>query len=379
MNQEPIKVLHMTKLGAGGISSLTISINKCIDLTKVVFDYLVFEDVETFYEKEVYALQGKKQIVDVSKCKNKLYLYWRKYCGVKRLLKRESYDVVHVDASTPMDVVIGMAAKAAGVKTIIIHSHIAGDNKHTRARDIYLQVCRNAMVGVFSHYFAISKESADFMFPKRIIKNNNYIIYKNGIMAERYCYNAKTRNETRKQLEIDNKFVLGHVGRFSKEKNHLFLIDVFSKVAMEKKDAVLLLVGMGQEKEVVEAYVRKLGLTKKVIFYGVSRDVPRLLLAMDAFIFPSKYEGLGIVAIEAQCSGLRTYCSPGIPEEANITDLFIKFDNYNADTWAKQILQDIEDCLGIRTDRIDEIKEAQFDIWDVAKRLERFYIEQTLK
>ena len=70
MNQEPIKVLHMTKLGAGGISSLTISINKCIDLTKVVFDYLVFEDVETFYEKEVYALQGKKQIVDVSKCKN---------------------------------------------------------------------------------------------------------------------------------------------------------------------------------------------------------------------------------------------------------------------------------------------------------------------
>lgn len=373
MHDKVVKVLHMTKLGAGGISTLTININKCLNLEKVRFDYLVFENEKTFYEDVVEKLNAKKRVVDVTKYSNKLLLYWKKYIGVKSLLKRYPYDVVHVDASTPLDVVIGFAAKHTGVKTVILHSHISGDTKKSMFRTFYMNFCRFLMKYTFTHYFAISDSSAKFMFPRSIYRKRDFKIYKNGIIADNYKIDLEKREQLRNKLGVTNKFVLGHIGRFSPEKNHVFILEVFKEILKVRKDSVLLLIGTGVLKDQIETESKRMGIDRYVIFYGTSHDVPGLLNVMDSFIFPSQFEGLGISAIEAQCSGLHTFCSEGIPNETNISDRFHQIAGYNPCKWAKRILN--EDYTSERMDKIDDVKKAGFDILTVAKELENFYIQ----
>ena len=329
----------MTKLGAGGISTLTVNIQSIIDREKVNFDYLVFEDKSTFYEDKVYKMGGNKKIVNVEAYHNKLLQYWAKYKLTKKLINKEKYDIVHVDASTPMDVVIGFAAKHAGARVRIIHSHIAGDNKHSIIRTIYMNICRSFMPFVFTDFFSISKSAALFMFPRNIVKRNNYSIIKNGIVAEKYKYIEETRLKLRNELGISDSFVMGHIGRFSAEKNHDFILDVFKKIHEINVKSKLLLIGDGLLRNKIEDKIHKLGIEEDVILYGTSQEVPSMLMAMDSFLFPSKYEGLGIAAIEAQCSGLPTFCSDGIPEETNISDLFIRVNGYSVNNWVDAILE----------------------------------------
>lgn len=371
-----VKVLHMAPLGSGGISKLTVTINGLIDLKKVKFDYLVFKDEKTFYEDIVYKYAAEKKLVDVSKYKNKLLLYWKKYQLTYKMLLKNKYDVVHVDASTPMDVVIGMAAKKAGVNYVIIHSHIAGDNKHSWFRSFYFDVCRRKMIGVFDDYIAISDSAAEFMFPTSIVKEKKYRIVSNGIVADEYHYDETVRQEWRKRLNIENEFLVGHVGRFSKEKNHKFIIEVFSRLIQIVPTAKLLLIGEGGLKPEIEKLVIEKGLSEKVIFYGISHEIPKLMLAMDAFIFPSHYEGLGIAAVEAQCSGLPLFCSNGIPEATRLTPVFNYVDGADPENWARAIAssQGAE-----RKDYVDEVKNAGFDIIHIAKEMEEYYIEKAEK
>lgn len=371
-----VKVLHMAPLGSGGISKLTVTINGLIDLRKVKFDYLVFKDEKTFYEDIVYKYAAEKKLVDVSKYKNKLLLYWKKYQLTYKMLLKNKYDVVHVDASTPMDVVIGMAAKKAGVNYVIIHSHIAGDNKHSWFRSFYFDVCRRKMIGVFDDYIAISDSAAEFMFPTSIVQEKKYRIVSNGIVADEYHYDKTVRQEWRKRLNVESNFLVGHVGRFSKEKNHKFIIEVFSKLIQIVPSAKLLLIGEGGLKPEIEKLVIDKGLSDKVIFYGISHEIPKLMLAMDAFIFPSHYEGLGIAAVEAQCSGLPLFCSKGIPEATRLTPVFNYVDGADPENWAQAIAssQGAE-----RKDYVNEVKNAGFDIIHIAKEMEEYYIEKAEK
>ena len=371
-----VKVLHMAPLGSGGISKLTVTINGLIDLRKVKFDYLVFKDEKTFYEDIVYKYAAEKKLVDVSKYKNKLLLYWKKYRLTYKMLLKNKYDVVHVDASTPMDVVIGMAAKKAGVNYVIIHSHIAGDNKHSWFRSFYFDVCRRKMIGVFDDYIAISDSAAEFMFPTSIVQEKKYRIVSNGIVADEYHYDKTVRQEWRKRLNVESNFLVGHVGRFSKEKNHKFIIEVFSKLIQIVPSAKLLLIGEGGLKPEIEKLVIDKGLSDKVIFYGISHEIPKLMLAMDAFIFPSHYEGLGIAAVEAQCSGLPLFCSNGIPEATRLTPVFNYVDGADPENWAQAIAssQGAE-----RKDYVNEVKNAGFDIIHIAKEMEEYYIEKAEK
>ncbi len=367
----PITVLHMTKLGPGGISTLTVNINSLLNLERIHFDYLVFENEETFYEDKVFAFGAVKRVVDVKKYQShKLVLYWKKYSLTRKMLREHPYDFMHVDASTPLDVVIGFAAKHAGVKRIILHSHIAGDNKESVARSIYMTLCKRLMNYVITDYFAISDAAAAFMFPKSVVNSHKYRIVKNGIIAEKYNFEPQMRKRIREDLQISDCFVIGHVGRFSDEKNHMFLLEVFKRCLVERPNAVLLLIGDGILRPALEKAIDDFDLTGKVLLYGTTPNVNEMLMAMDVFVFPSRYEGLGIAAIEAQCSGLPTFCSDGIPDEADITDLFNRIHGYDPDEWAKAI---IEPHLSERKDHIREIRESGYDLSNVARELEQFY------
>ena len=137
---------------------------------------------------------------------------------------------------------------------------------------------------------------------------------------DRFQFDSAVRKNARHELSLDGKYVLGHVGRLCYQKNQEFLLDVFARVVKQRPDTILLLVGEGEDRPILEEKAQRLGVADKVCFYGFCADVSKLYQAMDIFVFPSRFEGLGIAAVEAQAVGLPVVCSMDVPNEARITD-----------------------------------------------------------
>ncbi len=374
MSERIIKVIHMAPLRTGGITKLTVSINQLIDREKIRFDYLVFCNQREFMEDTIEKLGSKKQVVDLTVAKNPLHRFFLKMIGMTKLFKREEYDFVHVDASTPYDVIVAIAAKIAGVKSIILHAHNDAYKKGNLIKDMIMPFCRLAMNLCCTDYFAISEPAAKFMFPKSVLKNKKYSIIKNGIIAEEYVYDEQRRNKVRTELNVDDDtFVLGNIGRFVYQKNHDFMLEVFSELCKIRENSLLLLVGEGVLFEEIKQKAENLKISDKVCFYGVTHNVPDVLNAMDAFIFPSRFEGLGIVAVEAQAVGLDVWCARTIPEEAKVCENFRYIEGNDPSFWAKTILNhNVEQ----RENKIKNVKNAGYDLKTVAKDMQEFYCSQ---
>ncbi len=376
-NQKSIKVIHMAPLGSGGISKLTVTINELIS-DNIQFDYLVFRNKKEFLEDKAISLGGKKQVIDVSNIKNVFLKFFVKMKAMVGLFKREQYDVVHVDASTPYDVIVAVAAKIAGIPTIVMHSHNDGFQSRKPLRDALIPLYKLLMKVVVTDYFTISEKSAKFMFPKSVYMNKRYTLVKNGIDVEKYAYNEKTRIEIRKNLNIQGKIVVGHVGRFVYQKNHEFILKAFLEFHKKCEDSVLLLIGEGELFQTIQQKTQDMGISDAVVFYGVTHDIPGILQAMDMFIFPSRFEGLGIVAIEAQATGLPTLCADTIVDEVNITQKFIRVHGWGTDEWANKMLSSLSD-LDNRSDCNAEVIKAGYDIRTTVKQLEQFYYNSVRK
>ena len=369
---EKIKIVHTIPMGAGGISNLTLTINEKIDKEKYEFDYLVFRNQKEFCDERAAKLGSPKLIVDVSSIKNPIFKGIKKVFGTAQLLKRENIKIIHVDASTPYDVVLAVAAKMAGVPKIIFHAHNDNYERNITLRNCMQPLFRLLIPLTVTDYIAISEQAAKFLFPKKIVKKKSYYLFKNGIDIPRYVYNEKIRKEYREKYNLNNKFVIGHIGRFVYQKNHEFLVDVFQEIKKNKTNAVLILIGTGELEIQIRKKVKDLKLENSVIFWGITEEVNYLMQAMDCFVFPSRYEGLGMVAIEAQCSGLPTIVSDVLPKEVEITKCLKKIGlNESANEWANQI---IYFCDGYnRTDTSIYVKRAGYDINDIVKKLERLY------
>ena len=195
---------------------------------------------------------------------------------------------------------------------------------------------------------------------------------KNGIDVEQYAYNKEARNRIREKLGIQDKIVVGHVGRFVYQKNHDFILEAFAEFHKRCMNSVLLLVGEGELLQSIQDKAKNMGIADSVIFYGVTYDIPGVLQAMDMFIFPSRFEGLGIVAIEAQAAGLPTICADTIVEEVDITPKFIRVHGWNPNDWANQMVKIVPDC-DKRSDCRAEVIDAGYDIRTTVKQLEQFY------
>lgn len=373
MNMERIKVLHLTELGAGGIAKLTVTINKFLS-DKIQFDYLVFRDRKEFLEDEALSYGGKKQIIDTENIHNTLLKVIWKEVEMIKLFKKEQYDFVHVDASTPYDVVVAIAAKLAGIKRIVLHSH--NDNFHGTKplRDFFMPLYKWCMLFVVTDYITISESAANFMFPKKILKEKKYHFVHNGIDVDKYIYSDEDRKKYRQELNLEDKFVLGNVGRFDYQKNHDFIVDVFEEIHKKQTDSILLLAGKGDLENSIKEKLKKKNLLDYVIFYGITHDVRKVLLMMDAFIFSSRFEGLGIVGIEAQTTGLLTFCADTIVEEVNVTDCFKRIHGWNACEWANVILNTCKE-QNSRLDMRKSITDSGYNVREVAAWLEAFYLK----
>ena len=211
------------------------------------------------------------------------------------------------------------------------------------------------------------------MFGNKEFDNKNVYVLNNAIDLDSFKYDKKVRKEIRKELNIsDDKFVIGHVGRFVQQKNHTFILDIFNEVYKENKNALLVLVGQGPLVDEMKNKCNELNISEAVMFVGQRTDVNKLYQAFDYFLFPSLYEGLGMVAIEAQCAGLPCLCSTEVPMVAKASDNieFLKLDD-DISLWKKAILSKID--FSSRKGYSLEVGKYGYDINIECKKLLNIY------
>lgn len=349
------------------------------DKEKLQVDYAVtnYDGVDDVY-KEVIEKNGGKVYNLISE-KNIFIRQYEKLKKLRKISKSNKYDCIHIHCSVATLAFICLLAVRRFCSNILIHSHTTNvDGTSTQKnfkmiiKKAFNIICKSFLIGSNITYLACSNDAAKWLFPIHIYKKHKYTVVKNGIEAEKFIFNNDVRNNIREHLSITDKFVIGNIGRITYQKNHDFLIDVFAEVYKQNSNSVLLIVGSGELEDTIRSKVSALGLDNAVIFYGTTPNVNELYQAMDCFVFPSHFEGLGIVAIEAQTAGLKTLCADTIPEEAKITDL-IEFMSLTdtPEKWAERILSYNDGYE--RRNMLDEIKKNGYDIKQSAAQLEEIY------
>ncbi len=364
--KEPIRVLHiLQRMEAGGTQALLMNLYRKIDRRKLQFDFLVVYKEKQFYDDEIEKMGGHvyklsfREDLNLLKFKKDLSVFFKHH---------SEYKIVHCHAYT-----IGYfclkEAKKYGVPVRIAHSH---SNSMTNDYKRYFKRIMQYLYTIYStDLFACSEEAGKYLF-----LNKQFDVLKNAIDSYQFISNSNSRYLIRKELKIENCFVVGHVGRFKPEKNHVFLIDTFCEIKQKKHNSKLLLIGNGDPTEELQNYILKKGISNDVIILTNRNDMSQLYQAMDVFIFPSKYEGLGIVAIEAQAAGIPVLCSEGLPPETNITPLYKKIKlSDGAKKWA-DIALDMGQNLNSHSNMQQYIIDAGFDINATAKYMENYYLKK---
>lgn len=236
---------------------------------------------------------------------------------------RQGYDVVHIHFSFWRSFTIEERAKKAGIKKIILHAHnygIGGVGSSEEAKILtqkHYELKEKISSNIADYYLACSKEAAEWMYGGKIGYDKIRIL-RNGIDIEKFKFNKKVRIEVRRTLGIQDKFVIGNVGRFVYQKNHEFLVDIFSQICKQIEDVVLILIGAGELQKKIENQAKILGIYEKIYFLGKRNDVEKLMQGMDLFVLPSRFDGFPLSLLEAQAAGLP--CIAGnVPQNASLS------------------------------------------------------------
>ena len=367
MDSKPIRVLQiMGIVCAGGVESVIMNYYRNIDKSKVQFDFVVHKKPLKSFVEEAESM-GAKVYEIIPYTKNVFAFTYEIY----KIIKNGHYNIVHSNMNSMSGFPL-FAAWLAGARIRILHNHTT-DTKAEGLRTLIKRILRPFAKMFANQYWACSKLAAEWMYGKQAVNSGKVAIINNAIDLDRFVFSQEKRDILRNELGLDGKFVVGHVGRFMKQKNHEFLLDIFMEVINQNENAVLLLIGEGPLMVSIRKKARELHLENKVIFLGVRNDVADLYNVMDVFLFPSLYEGLGMVAVEAQVNGLPVVTSTEIPKEAKITDN-IKWCSLDIESqkWAKETL--ISKRL-YYSKALESMKQSGFDISNEARRLEQMYLD----
>ena len=332
-----IRILHVIgAMDRGGAESMIMNFYREIDKSNFQFDFLVHETRECDFDQEIRQLGGK--IYSVPRYKIYNYVTYKKHvCDFFE--KHHDYDIVHGHICSCINIYLSVA-KRYGIKTIA-HSHASNfgvslDTLFTKAVSL-----RTRYLADF--FFGGSRQAGIDRYGKKIVNSNKFEVLNNGIKTELYLFDDDKRQKLRKELGIEDKLVIGHVGRFTYAKNHEFVFKVFKEIYRINKNSVLLLFGRGELEKQVREQVRQEGLEKQVYFMGVVENIYDYLNAIDVFLFPSRFEGLGIALVEAQASGLPCVISNVIPQEAVLLKRVKKMDLAKApEKWAEVCVKTID-------------------------------------
>lgn len=359
-----MKILHITYGFNGGGVGFVIA-NYCINqpMPGIEFDivgesigkpHLLQERFENAGFHTFYVTPKKKNLL-----KNIMEMY--------HLIRQGQYDAVHVHFEEWSFLYLWIA-KICGVKIRICHAHMA--YMTGAAAKPYYKLFRKMLNRFATLRLACSKDAGDHLFG-----NNPYTVLNNAIDAEKYVYDPDKRVQIRKQFNLSNQYVVGVVGRLSYQKNPLFTVEIFEKIKEVRPQAVLMFIGQGELEEDVHNLVNAKGLQEDVLFLGLRTDVPDLLQAMDVFVLPSRFEGLGIVYVEAQAAGLKTFATAEVvPQEACISEKLFTYlpRNASAKQWADTILAT---DISHRENTLKLIQDSGYDIAIECPKLRTKYLE----
>lgn len=364
---EPIRVLQVvTVMNRGGAETMLMNIYRNIDRSKVQFDFLTHRLEEGAYDQEIQELGGR--IFRFPPIRPQRYArYFRELDEI--FSHHPEYRIVHSHINENSSFVL-RAAKKAGVPVRIAHSHTS--NLPLDYKLPFRYYGRFFFRENATHCYACSTEAGKWLFKRYAAQNSGVEILKNGVDYDIFKYDHEVRSKLRREMELEDKFVVGHVGRFDKSKNHAFLLEVFKEIHNVRTDSVLLLAGDGYLRPNILKKIEKLGLTGSVRLLGMRSDVARLLQVMDIFLFPSIFEGLPMALVEAQAAGLECIVSDAVSKESDIGAGLVRFVSLKEPpkAWA-------EKALNVSLNRVDS-KEALiksgFDIVHISRSIQDFYI-----
>lgn len=367
----PLRILQiLNHMDYGGIEAVVMNYYRHVDRERLQFDFAVCEDSSLPQREEIERLGGN---IDLLPPVSRLPEYIR---ALEKLLRQRRYGIVHCHMNT-LSVFALYAAWRAGVKVRICHNHTTA-HRGEGAKTFLKYLLRPLNRWFATDYFACGEYAGRWMYGRKRWDAGEVYVVRNAVEAERFRYNIITRISMRMKLNVTDRFVVGHVGRFMYQKNHEFLLEIFEEVQTRRPDAALLLVGEGELEPQIREKARKLGIEDKVLFYGAVRDVSNLYQLMDVFCLPSYYEGLPVVLAEAQMNGLPAVISENITPEVAVMESCRQLSlEESASVWAKKILE-ADVCESVRKDAWKVMEKSGFAIGEEAGKLAEWYREKSL-
>lgn len=372
-----IKVLHFVSTPAiwSGVMSVIMNYYRYIDRSKIQFDFLCFMPCQKTesYEKEIQSLGGqvyfiKKPGSSIDSMKM-LVSFFREHTA--------EYSWLH-NHEVYLSFILEPLAKQYGVKNFIVHCHA------TKYSDRSAAAFRNRILCFPIRFmkcrrFACSEVAGAFLYGKKALKEKKVYLLHNAIDIRKYAFHSETRQQIRNDLNLKDSFVIGHIGRFVPQKNHKFLIRIFSELLKENASVKLVLVGDGPLRQEIKQLCEHEKIDNNILFLGQQKEIGKLLSAMDILVLPSIFEGLGIVLLEALANGLPAFASEYVPSEVNISST-IQFLPLNESQWISSLNSFMMQSSGwerqqiFQGDRLIQLfQEHHYEIRNEAWRLEAYY------
>lgn len=361
---EPIRVLQVGMHDKiGGVETFLMNYYRKMDRNKVQFDFInMFEHL--CFEDEIKKMGG--MIYKVPNVKKKPFKYYKE---LRKIIRLNNYKIIHINMLSMANILPIIAAHKEGVKHIILHSHNSGTPKGI-LRKILDKMNKKIAIKYANHYFACSTLAGKWLYGNE----THFEVINNAIDVNKFKFDENKRKNMRRHLNLEDKFVIGHVGRFCEQKNHKFLIEILRKYLILNPKTILLTIGEGELKNEIKSKALSYNLQDNIIFMDPIDNVNDYLQAMDVFVLPSLFEGLPVVAVEAEANGLTVITSNTVSKELPIKELSVYCDLNYIDEWCKKIQNNIVR----RMDRTDDITNANYNIEVEAKKLTNMYIKMLL-
>lgn len=360
------------EINGGGVGAVVLNYLAHMNLEDLECDILAFKIRDIEYQ--LLDSEFRKLGCNVIYMEHRNKGYVKHFKEFKRILALHKYDVVHCHFGIWSTLYLAIAYEY-GIKTRIAHSHIAKD-EYSFWKQSLLNATKPLLNLVVTDRMACGNEAGKYLWG-----NKKYIVINNAVDVDKFKYDPIVRKKIRSRLNMEEDcIVLGHIGRFSYQKNHSFLIELLEKMQFNNK-VKLILIGNGEDFTYIKTIVKDKHLENSILLLGLRSNVSELLQAMDIFLLPSRYEGLPVVTIEAQCSGLPCVISNQVTSEAVLleksSELPIEPKEECLHIWIntiQNIITNMRSCD--RTCDYIKVCEAGYDINIEAKKLREFYISR---
>lgn len=362
MNQRKILIIAAS-LRIGGAEKVARDIALYDELRQFEYHYVVFSDRVGAYEAELTALGCR--IFHLDPPGRSYRAYWK---SLIHLMREHRYHAVHAHNMFNCGISL-LAARLCGVPIRIAHAHSTLNESGGPAVRLYERLMRLLILSCATDLVGCGVRAGIRLFGERSFRHRGELIL-NGIDTASYRFDPDARASLRRELGVENVFLIGHTGHLMTVKNQRFLIEAMAPILRLRPDAKLLLLGDGPDRPMLESLIRDLALQERVLMPGNVTDIPRWLSAMDVFAFPSLYEGMPLSLIEAQANGLPCIISDGVPSDVHLTPLIrvLALDD-STDNWAEAI------CSAARSggDEPDAPLAADFDVHSATEHIRRIY------